>query len=41
MVIEAVLPENVEEEDVDGWLTPIRNDLQVDITVRTIPTVEL
>ena len=41
MVIEAVLPENVEEEDVDGWLTPIRDDLQVDITVRTIPTVEL
>jgi glycine cleavage system transcriptional repressor len=41
MVIEAVLPENVEEEDVHGWLTPIRDDLQVDITVRTIPTVEL
>ena len=41
MVIEAVLPENVEEQDVDGWLAPIRNDLQVDITVRTIPTVEL
>ena len=41
MVIEAVLPENVAEEDVDGWLTPIRDDLQVDISVRTIPTVEL
>ncbi len=41
MVIEASLPTNVEETDVDTWLAPIREDLQVDITVRTIPTVEL
>jgi glycine cleavage system transcriptional repressor len=41
MVIEAALPDNVEEEDVNTWLAPIRDDLQVDITVRTIPTVEL
>lgn len=41
MVIEAALPEGIEENDVNGWLTPIRNDLQVDISVRTIPTVEL
>jgi len=41
MVIEATLPEGVEEEDVDNWLSPIRDELQVDITVRTIPTVEL
>ena len=41
MVIEAALPEGVEEEDVDNWLSPIRDELQVDITVRTIPTVEL
>ena len=41
MVIEAALPEGVEEDDVDDWLSPIRDELQVDITVRTIPTVEL
>ena len=41
MVIEATLPENAEEEDVNNWLAPIRDDLQVDITVRTIQTVEL
>ena len=41
MVIEATLPEGVEEEDVDNWLSPIRDELQIDITVRTIPTVEL
>ena len=41
MVIEAALPEGVEEEDVDDWLSPIRDEMQVDITVRTIQTVEL
>ena len=41
MVIEAALPEGVEEDDVDNWLSPIRAELQVDITVRTIQTVEL
>ena len=41
MVIEAALPEGVEEEDVDNWLAPIRNELQVGISVRIIPTVEL
>jgi glycine cleavage system transcriptional repressor len=41
MVIEATLPEGVEEEDVNTWLAPIRDELQIDITVRTIPTVEL
>ena len=41
MVIEATLPENVEEEDINSWLAPIRDELQVDITVRTIQTVEL
>ncbi len=41
MVIEATLPEGVEEEDVNAWLEPIRDELQIDITVRTIPTVEL
>jgi len=41
MVIEAALPEGVEEKDVDNWLSPTRDELQVDISVRTIPTVEL
>ena len=41
MVIEATLPKDVEEDDVNRWLAPIRDELQIDITVRTIPTVEL
>lgn len=41
MVIEAALPEEVTEEAVNKWLTPVREELQIDITVRTIPTVEL
>ena len=41
MVIEAALPEGVDEEDVDNWLAPIRDEMQVDINVRSIPTVEL
>ena len=41
MVIEAALPEGVAEEDVDNWLAAIRDELQVDITVRSIQTVEL
>jgi glycine cleavage system transcriptional repressor len=41
LVLEATLPEGIEEADVNAWLAPVRNELQVDITVRTIPTVEL
>ncbi len=41
MVIEAALPDGVDEEDVDNWLSPIRDEMQVDINVRSIPTVEL
>ena len=41
MVLEAMLPEGVEESEVNAWLAPIRDELQVDITVRIIPTVEL
>ena len=41
MIIEAVLPAEVSEEDVDRWMTPLREQLQVDISVRTIPQVEL
>jgi glycine cleavage system transcriptional repressor len=41
MIIEAVLPATVSEADVDAWMTPLREQLQVDISVRTIPQVEL
>ncbi|MEJ2471899.1 MAG: ACT domain-containing protein [Desulfuromonadales bacterium] len=41
MMLEATLPEGIEENDVNTWLAPIRDELQVDISVRTIPTVEL
>jgi len=41
MVLEAALPEGTSEDEVNAWLAPIRDKLQVDITVRTIPTVEL
>ena len=41
MVLEAVLPDGVAEEQVNQWLAPIRDELQVDINVRLIPTVEL
>jgi len=41
LVLEASLPQGVEEEEVNTWLAPVRDELQVDITVRTIPTVEL
>ena len=41
LVLEATLPEGVEEDQVNAWLAPVREELQVDISVRTIPTVEL
>ena len=41
MVLEAVLPDGIAEGQVNDWLAPIRDDLQVDINVRLIPTVEL
>jgi glycine cleavage system transcriptional repressor len=41
MILEAVLPVNVAEDDVNGWMNPLREQLQVDISVRTIPQVEL
>jgi glycine cleavage system transcriptional repressor len=41
MIIEAILPETTSEQDVNGWMTPLREQLQVDISVRTIPQVEL
>jgi len=41
MILEAILPAGVSEQEVDVWMTPLREQLQVDINVRTIPQVEL
>ena len=41
MIIEAVLPAAISEQNVDLWMTPLREQLEVDISVRTIPQVEL
>jgi glycine cleavage system transcriptional repressor len=41
MIIEVILPAAFSEQDVDLWMTPLREQLQVDISVRTIPQVEL
>lgn len=41
LMLEATLPEDVSEAEVDAWMTPLREELQVDISVRTIPTAEL
>ena len=41
LILEATLPENITDEDVDQWMSPLRKELQIDITVRTIPTAEL
>ncbi len=41
LMLEAVLPENMTEQDIDTWVAPLRDELQVDITVRTIHTAEL
>ena len=41
MMIEAILPPGVSEPQVDAWMAPLREQLQVDISVRTIPQVEL
>ena len=41
MVLEVTLPRGVMEEDLNCWLMPVRDKLNVDINVRTIPRVEL
>ncbi len=41
LILEATLPENVTEDDVDTWMSPLREELQVDISVRTIASAEL
>jgi glycine cleavage system transcriptional repressor len=41
MILEAVLPAGISEQEVNALMNPLREQLQVDISVRTIPTVEL
>lgn len=41
MMIEALLPEGVEVEEVEGWMTELKKTLQVDISVRSLIAVEL
>jgi len=41
MIIEAILPAGISEQDMDTLMEPLREQLQVDISVRTIPQVEL
>lgn len=41
MMIEAVLPENLEIEDVESWMESLKTEMGVDISVRSITAVEL
>ena len=41
MMIEAVLNQGVEVEDVEGWVDGLKNELKVDISVRSITPMEL
>lgn len=41
MMIEAVLPETIDVETVEQWMTVLKQQLQVDISVRSLMTVEL
>ncbi|WP_020675102.1 glycine cleavage system protein R [Geopsychrobacter electrodiphilus] len=41
MMIEAVLNQGVEIEEVESWMTDLKRELKVDISVRSITPVEL
>lgn len=41
MMIEAVLNQGVEVEDVESWIDGLKNELKVDISVRSITPMEL
>jgi len=41
MMIEALLPEGIEIEEVEGWMTELKKELQVDISVRSLLAMEL
>ena len=41
MMIEAVLPPNIEISEVENWMQELKQQMQVDISVRSLITVEL
>ena len=41
MMIEALLPANLEVEEVETWMEELKSKLQVDISVRSLATMEL
>jgi glycine cleavage system transcriptional repressor len=41
MMLEAMLPEEVEIKDVESWMENLKQQLQVDISVRSLATMEL
>jgi len=41
MMIEALLPEGIEIEEVETWMAELKQALQVDISVRSLISVEL
>jgi glycine cleavage system transcriptional repressor len=41
MMLEAMLPEGVEIKDVESWMEKLKQQLQVDISVRSLATMEL
>ncbi len=41
MMIEALLPDTLTVEDVNGWMEQLKSVLQVDISVRSLAAVEL
>ena len=41
MMIEAVLNPDTELEDIEGWMTGLKDEMKVDISVRSITPMEL
>ncbi len=41
MMLEATLPEGIELQDVEGWMKELKQQLKVDISVRSLETMEL
>ncbi len=41
MMLEALLPEGTEVEEVESWMAQLKQQLQVDINVRSLAAVEL
>ncbi len=41
MMIEAVLPDTLEIEEVESWMEELKDKLQIDISVRSLATMEL